>query len=139
MSEPKIESADPTVEVVAELEDRLYEFNVAATGLDDGEGLGFFVRADDGELRAGVAGHTWGGTCELRQVWVDESLRRRGLGTRLIQAAEAEARRRGCRQLVLSTHSFQATGFYAKLGYERVGELAEYPLGHAQVFLRKAL
>lgn len=135
----KLELADPSSEVVGFLEDRLYAFNTEATGIRDGEGLGVFARGDDGELVAAAAGHTWGGTCEIRQLWVAEPLRRRGLGTRLVQAAEAEARRRGCAQLLLNTHSFQAPAFYAKLGYERVAELADYPRGHSQIFLRKAL
>ncbi len=135
----KIELADPSSDAVAFLEERLYEFNTEATGIRDGEGLGVFARGDDGELLAGVAGHTWGETCEIRQLWVGDPHRRQGLGSRLMRAAEAEAQRRGCRQLLLSTHSFQAPGFYAKLGYTQVCELEDYPRGHSQIFLRKVL
>ncbi len=133
----KIELADPSSDTVAFLEERLYEFNSGATGIDDGEGLGVFAHSDDGELLAAIAGHTWGETCEIRQLWVRDSHRRRGLGSRLMGAAEAEAQRRGCKQLLLSTHSFQAPDFYAKLGYTQVCELEDYPRGHSQIFLRK--
>ena len=34
------------------IEDRLYEHNSAATGRDDGEGLGFAIRDDDGRTVA---------------------------------------------------------------------------------------
>lgn len=124
---------------VAFLEERLYEFNVEKTGLRDGEGLAIFVRDPAGTIRAGLAGHTWGGCCEIRQVWIHESLRGRGLGRRLLAAAEAEARRRHCTQIVLSTHSFQAPGLYRKLGFTQVAALQDYPRGHAQLFFRKRL
>ena len=130
---------DPSRDDVAFLEERLYEFNRTVTGISDGRSLGVFRRDERGKIVAGAAGHTWGETCELGQVWVEESLRGRGVGRRLVEAAEAEAVRRGCRQLVLSTHSFQAPDFYRKLGFEVVGKLDDYPLGHAQLTLRKGL
>jgi ribosomal protein S18 acetylase RimI-like enzyme len=130
---------EPSLADIQFLEERLYEFNRAKTGIADGQLLGVFLRDADGKVVAGAAGHTWGGTCELRQVWVAESLRGRGIGRRLLAAAETEAARRGCRQLVLSTHSFQAPEFYRKLGFQVVAELREYPAGHAHLLLRKPL
>ena len=131
--------ADPSPEDVGFLEDRLYEFNVEATGIRDGKGLGVFVRDAAGAILAAAAGHTWGGTAELKQVWVHRTLRGQGLGRELVAAAEAEARRRGCVQLVLSTHRFQAPGFYRKLGYEAIAEMPDYPRGHGQLWMRKRL
>src|SRR5512139_2262085 len=82
---------EPTPGDIEFLEDRLYEFNRATTGISDGQLLGVFLRDADDTIVAGAAGHTWGGTCELRQVWVAEALRGRGIGRRLLAAAEAEA------------------------------------------------
>ena len=130
---------DPSPDDIGFLEDRLYEFNLAATGIVDGRALGVFARDESGNVVAAAAGHTWGGTCELRQVWVAEARRGAGLGRRLLAAAEAEAIRRGCAQLVLTTHSFQAPDFYRKFGYEVVSEVPEYPRGHAYLVLRKSL
>ncbi len=139
-SEPELRFEDePTPGDVAFLEDRLYEQNVAATGQADGRWLALFVRADDGAIQAGLCGSTWGGCCEIRQVWVHEGLRRRGLGARMLAAAEAEARRRGCTQMVLTTHSFQAPEFYRRYGFEEVSRLDDYPRGHAHIQLRKRL
>src|SRR4249919_144304 len=90
MSEVTLAPVDPTPEEVQYLEDRIYEFNSGATGIADGELLAFFVREGD-RVVAGICGNTWGGTCELRQIWVEESQRHRGLGTRRLQAAQQEA------------------------------------------------
>lgn len=130
---------EPTPNDIQFLEDRLYEFNQAATGIDNGRALGFFVRDDSDQIVAAATGHTWGGTGELHQVWVAEGRRRAGLGRRLLAAAEVEATRRDCSQLVLSTHSFQAPDFYRKLGFEIVAELPDYPRGHAELLLRKTV
>lgn len=61
------------------------------------------------------------------------------LYTRLLAAAEQEATRRGCDQLALSTHSFQAPGFYARFGYQECGRTPAYPRGHDQIHLVKQL
>jgi len=130
---------DPLPEQVQYLEDRLYEFNSSVTRITDGEGLAIFVRDDAGHIVAGICGHTWGGCCEIRQVWVHEKHRGQGVGRRLLELAETEARRRGCFQIVLATDSFQAPEFYRKLGFEIVDSLPDYPRGHQHLHLRKVL
>ena len=59
----------------------------------------------------------------------------RSAGTR----AEAEAIRRGCLGAWLDTFSFQARGFYERLGYAVFGALADYPPGHDRFFMQKPL
>lgn len=130
---------NPPPGFVTALEDRVYEFNVAATGISDGLLLAISVKDSQGALTAGLSGHSWGGTCEIKNLWVAENARGRGLGKRLLQTAEAEARSRGCSQIVLSTHSFQAPGFYAKFGFVEVGRVRDYPSGHDSILLRKQL
>ena len=131
--------SEPKPDDVQYLEDRLYEFNSNATGITDGEWLSILVRDDDGRIVAGICGNTWGGCMEIRQFWVEESRRRQGLGTRLLLAAEQEARRRGCRQILLATFTFQAPAFYAKHGFEVVAVLDDHPRGHENLLLRKRL
>ena len=130
---------DPSPEQVQYLEDRIYEFNSGVTRITDGEGLAIFVRDDEERIVAGICGHTWGGYCEIRQFWVEESRRGRGLGTELLGAAEQEARRRGCGQIFLATFSFQAPAFYAKHGFEALATVDDYPRGHRNLLLRKRL
>jgi GNAT superfamily N-acetyltransferase len=132
-------TADLTPEQLEVLEDRIYEFNMGATGITDGQWLGVLVRDETGALVAGLTGTTWGGSCKVRNVWVREDLRRQGMGTRLLDAAEAEARRRGCHHVVLSSHSFQAPDFYRKRGFEVFAVIEDDPIGHREVYLRKRL
>jgi len=97
------------------------------------------VRDETGAIVAGIWGWTRGGCCEIRTLWVHERLRGHGYGQRLLRAAEQEAQRRDCRQVVLDTHSFQAPGFYQKHRYEIIGQIEGYPLGHTKYYLRKRL
>jgi GNAT superfamily N-acetyltransferase len=132
-------SSEPTPVDVQYLEDRLYEFNAAATGITDGEWLAIFVRDEDHRIVAGICGNTWGGCAEIRQFWVEETRRSQGLGTRLLAAAEEEARRRACRHMLLMTFSFQAPAFYARHGFEVVAVVDDHPAGHTNMLLRKRL
>lgn len=54
-------------------------------------------------------------------------------------AAESEAARKECSQVILATHSFQAPAFYERFGYKRQASIAEYPTGHAQLHYCKYL
>src|SRR5262245_60126034 len=128
---------NPAPDQVQYLEERIYEFNSRATGITDGGWLAIFVRDDSGRLVAGICGNTWGGCCEIRQFWVEESRRGQGLGTELLAAAEHEARRRGCTQMFLMTFTFQAPTFYAKRGFETLAVVDDYPLGHQNLLMRK--
>jgi GNAT superfamily N-acetyltransferase len=114
-------------------------FNEAATGYTDGQLLCITARGADGELRGGLYGWTWGGCGYIDLLWVTEDQRRTGLGSQLLAAAEQETRRRGCDRVALSTHSFQAPGFYARFGYAECGRIPAYPHGHDQIQLVKHL
>ena len=130
-------------EADADLRDRLDEeisaFNAAVTGHHDGRLLSIAVRGDRGDLRGGLYGWTWGGCGYIDLLWVRDDQRSCGLGTKLLAAAEAEIRRRGCDRVALSTHSFQAPGFYARLGYTECGRTPGYPHGHDDIHLMKQL
>ncbi len=130
---------DPDPKDVQFLDERINEFNSATTGIYDGKLLAIFLRNELNEIFAGIYGWTWGGTCEIRDLWVHADRRGRGIGRELLGQAEAEAIRRGCHQIVLDTHSFQAPGFYTKLGYRIIGAHQDYPKGHQAYYLEKKL
>jgi N-acetylglutamate synthase-like GNAT family acetyltransferase len=83
-----------------------------------------------------VAGWTWAGVCELRQLWIDQQFRHSGLGTALLDSAIAEARARGCSYVYLATYSFQAPTFYLKFGFKPLAVIADKPLGHSDIIMR---
>ena len=138
INEPVV-TTEPHPADLARMAERIYEFNVAATGIDDGTEWAAFVRDDLGRIVAGITGTLWGGAAEVHVVWVAEERHRQGLGTRLLAAAEDHLRRHGGRHVFLSTHTFQAAPFYERHGYERTGIWDDYPRGHGEVFLHKEL
>ena len=98
-----------------------------------------FLRTFEGEIVGGVLAKAGRGWLHIATLWVEESVRGREHGTRLIAAAEAEARRLGCHSAYLDTFSFQARPFYERCGYEVFGTLDDFPAGHQRFFMRKSL
>ena len=74
---------------------------------------------------------------KMRQVAVDESVQRTGLGTRLVRASEELARERGFDEMLLHARD-TAVPFYLRLGYEVVGSKFE-EVGIPHYKMRKAL
>ncbi len=95
------------------------------------------------EEGAGIVGGLWGrsdwGWLSIELLFVPGRLRGAGLGRQLVERAEAEALRRGCRGALVNTFSFQAPGFYERLGYRAFAVLDDCPPGHRRISLQKAL
>ena len=58
----------------------LRAFNEAITGIADAKPLHARLRNVSGAIIAAITGHTWGGCCEIAQLWVREDERGRGHG-----------------------------------------------------------
>lgn len=66
---------------------------------------------------------------DVRKLVVHRNARRHGVASALMRALDAEARGRGLRTLVLDTATGSpAEGFYAGLGWTRVGVIPDYAL-----------
>ena len=129
----------PDAADVALLEEQVAAAAIAAAGLGDEQEFAIFARDDDGRVVAGISAIVWGGYCELQAMWVEESLRSRGLAFALIAGAEDEARRRGCALVVLHAYDLLTRGLYERLGYETVGVIENCPAGSAARWYRKLL
>jgi len=130
---------DLTPNEIDAIEDRIYDHNCHATGRHDGQGLGFVIRDEVGQIVGVAAGYTWAGTSELKQLWIDEAYRERGYARALLNAFLTEARSRGVRRIWVASYDFQAPAMYEKAGFKRVAELKCWPEGHTNVILVKIL
>jgi GNAT superfamily N-acetyltransferase len=115
----------------------LNQHNVAAFGLPTWHPANFVLRSARGEVLGGLLGYIWGGWLWVADLWVTEGERGRGHGGRLLDAAEAFAKEKGCIGSALDTHNDHAKALYERHGYEVVGAIADYPPGHARTFLQK--
>jgi ribosomal protein S18 acetylase RimI-like enzyme len=121
------------------IEERLYEHNSQATGRHDGQGLGFVIRDNAGQMIGTAHGYTWAGISELKHLWVGESYRGRGYARALLNAFVEEARGRGARRIWVASYDFQAPAMYEKVGFKRMAEFEGWPEGHVNVVLCKTL
>ncbi len=101
--------------------------------------LDLLLRDPAGCIHGGLLGYTHWGWLHVQTLWLAEEDRGRGEGRHLLEAAEMIARRRGCHHSRLSTYSFQARGFYERLGYTVYGQLADYPPGYTSYAMAKDL
>ncbi|WP_329742240.1 GNAT family N-acetyltransferase [Dyella sp. A6] len=133
-------TATPPSDAVARIGERLDDFNIEVTGITDRLPLAVLVRARrDGPVLGGLSGRTSLGLLFIDLFYLPPDLRGAGLGRRVLQMAEDEARRRGCRNAVLYTISFQAPDFYQRLGWTVFGRVPCDPPGTSRIFLSKSL
>lgn len=91
-----------------------------------------------GHIIGGLWGRTAWGWLHMDTLYVPDALRGAGLGSMLVRIAEAEALKRECVGAWLDTFSFQARGFYERLGYRVIGTIENQPPGHARHFMQKS-
>ena len=91
------------------------------------------------EIVGGIVGEVWTTVLFIQFFWLEQRVRRKGFGAKLIKAIEDEARRFGATVAYVDTMSFQAPGFYRKCGYKEFGSIQGYPGGVTRHWLTKTL
>ncbi len=129
----------PNPEDVAIVRQGLYEYNLPYADDNNYKELTIFLRDETDAVIGGLLGATYWGYLNIEILWIKEDHRNQGHGQRLLNAAEKEAMKRGCRYAHLDTHSFQALSFYQNYGYKVAGELEDLPPGYSRYLLRKVL
>jgi GNAT superfamily N-acetyltransferase len=118
----------------------LLDYNASKVGSPAFAPFAIFLRdSDTDEVIGGLWAHFVYGWLHVELLFVPEEMRGSGIGSLLMHRAEAVASERGCIGVWLDSFSFQAPGFYEKLGYEKFGTLDDFPRGEANHFLRKRL
>ncbi|CFQ46034.1 MULTISPECIES: GNAT family N-acetyltransferase [Yersinia] len=108
----------PTTEDVAEIMAGLRTFNRDFVGDKSRKPLAVFITGEQGEKLGGITGYTLGNYLSIELLWVSETLRHTGAGSKLMRSVEQEALQRGCKFAQVDTFSFQARPFYEKHGYQ---------------------
>lgn len=117
----------------------LAAYNESQVGPGHGRPLVIRVQDNTSRVLGGLWGYTSYGWLFTQLLVVPAASRGQGLGTVMMQRAEAEALARGCHGAWLDTFEFQARTFYERLGYQCFGELPNYPQGFSRFFMRKEL
>ena len=130
--------ADPTEQQVAEVERGLGEYDLQfLPGRSSVAIKGVLAESD--RVVAGLYGEMFWGKMHIRLLWVHPDRRQRGLGRRMMAWAEQRSRELGCYSVTVETMSFQAPGFYAKLGYRQIGLSQGYERNACRHFFEKDL
>ncbi|WP_250500404.1 GNAT family N-acetyltransferase [Caballeronia sp. GAWG1-5s-s] len=114
----------------------LAAFNAAQLGPSGHRDLAVSLYVDDAFV-GGLAGFTAWNWLFVKWLWIREDARGRGLATRALVAAEAEAKKRGCGAAWLDTLNPQARDLYARCGYQTFGELPGFHGERSRYFMQK--
>ncbi len=129
----------PAADDVAAIGGGLSSFNEAEVGPSGRRPIAVLVRDEIGAVVAGISGYSAWGWLYVQWLWVAEEQRGQGLAGRMLAAAEAEGRARGCHGAYVDTFSPVALRTYQRAGYVPFGKLEDFPPGRTRTFLQKRL
>ena len=130
---------NPSEKETEQIRKSLFKFNAGKVGDDGHTPLNIVEYDSDGNLIGGILGGTYWGWMYVDILWVREDHRKKGIGSKLLSAAEKEAKSRGCHHVHLDTMSWQAPEFYKKHGYTVIGILPDIPSRNQKYLLMKEL
>jgi len=119
---------------------RLRHFNYRAVGeYPETQYIRLNARDADGRVVGGIRAFVFLYWLRIEVLFVDESLRRTGIGSALLVEVERQARQLGAKNAILDTFEWQAPDFYEKHGYVEASRIGEYVNGYYLATMRKAL
>lgn len=98
-----------------------------------------FVAEEDGKVMGAVVAQLFWGQLNIKNVIVSEEARGQGLAARLIEQAHDYGHLHGCDFAFVETMSFQARGFYEKLGYKVEFIRDGFASGSSFIYMKKEL
>jgi ribosomal protein S18 acetylase RimI-like enzyme len=125
--------------VASRVRNGLISYNASKVGAPRYTRLVLSARDGKGRIVGGLAGELYWNALYVELLWLEEGARTLGLGRRLMAEAEKRARRARKELIYLNSYSFQAPGFYRKLGFREIGRIPNYPRGATRFFLVKNL
>ena len=129
---------DPTKKQIADFHRGLDDYNSRFVA-NEFSPVRAVVTDDADQVIAGIDCIAHWGKLHVDILWVHSAHRRKGLGRRLVAWAEEQARAMDSGSVVVNTMSFQAPGFYLKLGYTQFGQTENYEGGHSRLYYEKDL
>mgnify|MGYP000426217307 CR=1 FL=1 len=103
------------------------------------ESISYVAVNEHGAVAGAVYGYIRWDWVYIDILYVSDGYRDQGLGTQLMNKVEDMARTRGMTGLHLTTHDWQGSKFYEKLGYTLYGTLDNFPKGHKRLAYCKYL
>ena len=122
-----------------EIGDLIRAYNRSKREEAESESLNLYVEDEKGNLMAGLVAETFGNWLAIEYLFVREELRGQGIGSKLLQRAENEAKNRNCRFSFVNTYQFQAPDFYKRHAYKEVFILQDYPYTGQRYYYQKDL
>ena len=122
-----------------EIGDLIRAYNRSKREEVESEPLNLYLEDEKGNLMAGLVAETFGNWLEIEYLFVKEELRGQGIGSKLLQRAESEAKKRNCRFAFVNTYQFQAPDLYISHGYKEVFTLQDYPYTGQRFYYQKDL
>ncbi len=116
----------------------LIGYNTEKMGKQKYKRLAISLR-EGNKIVGGIVGEVWTTVLFIQLFWIQQKLRGKHHGSKLIKAIEDEARRIGAERSYVDTMSFQAPGFYAACGYKEFGSIDGYPGDVTRHWLTKSL
>ncbi len=98
-----------------------------------------FVATDNQRVVGMFVGELFWGALHVKSVFIDAAYRGNGLGTRLMERVIEYGRANKCSFAFVETMSFQALGFYQKMGFQLELTRSGYKHGTSFHYLRKDL